>query len=81
MEQQTILDKSKFKQLEKDLLGQIMDVSKAMIETFKFRMIYATKVKEEQNKKTLKALKDFRSKNLNAKVSKNEAYKQYLNAY
>ncbi|MBS3139340.1 hypothetical protein J4207_06575 [Candidatus Woesearchaeota archaeon] len=79
MTQQMIVNESQFKQLEKDLLSQVMDVSKAMIETFKFKLIYGTKITEEQNTKTLRALQDFRSKSWNKNVSRNEAYKQYLN--
>ena len=75
------LDESQFKQLEKDLLDQVMNVSKAMIESFKFRLIYGSKVTPEQNQRTLKALQDFRAKNWDTSVSKKEAYKKYLNLY
>ncbi|MDP3734656.1 MAG: hypothetical protein Q8R37_05495 [Nanoarchaeota archaeon] len=81
MAEQMTLDESHFKRMEKELLDQVMNVSKAMIETFKFRLIYGTKVTSEQNTKTLKALQEFRSKNWNKNVRKNEAYKQYLNTY
>jgi len=81
MAEQVSLNESQFKQLEKDLLDQVMIVSKAMIETFKFRLIYDQKVTAEQKNKTLKALQDFRSKNWNKNIDRNEAYEKYLKAY
>ncbi len=70
-----------FNQIEKDLLDQVMEVSKSMIESFKFRLIYGSKVTPEQNQRTLKALQDFRAKNWDTSVSKKEAYKKYMNLY
>ena len=78
---QTQIDEKNFQKLEEHVLGQIMDMSKSMIETFKFKLIYATKISEQQNTKTLKALEEFRSKNWDKNVSREEAYKKYLNMY
>ncbi|MFH1972089.1 MAG: hypothetical protein ABIJ18_01285 [archaeon] len=69
-----------FDEMEKSILNQVMKVSKAMLETFKFKMIYATKVSEEQNKKTLKALKEFRDKNWDKTLSRDEAYEKYISS-
>lgn len=79
--EQITLDKSNFERMEKDILDQVMEVSKSMIESFKFRLIYGSKVTPEQNQRTLKALHDFRAKNWDTSVSKKEAYKKYINLY
>ncbi len=81
MVNQICLDESRFKQLEQDILNQVMEVSKSMIETFKFRLIYGTKVTQEQSQKTLNALQDFRAKNWDKSVSRKKAYKKYVNLY
>ena len=81
MTEQIILEKSHFEQMEKEILEQVMEVSKSMIESFKFRLIYGSKVTPEQNQRTLKALQEFRDKNWDTSVSKKEAYKKYLSLY
>ncbi len=81
MMDQITLDKSNFERMEKDILDQVMEVSKSMIESFKFRLIYGSKVTPEQNQRTLKALQDFRAKNWDTSVSKKEAYKKYMSLY
>ena len=70
-----------FKDMETKILSQVMEVSKAMIESFEFRMIYGVNVTKEQNKATLKHLKDFREKNWDASVSRNKAYRKYMALY
>jgi len=70
-----------FKQLEQQILNQVMEVSKSMIESFKFRLIYGTKITPEQSQQTLKALQEFRAKNWDKSVSRKEAYKKYVNLY
>ena len=77
MTNQICLNESNFKQLEQQILNQIMEVSKSMLETFKFRLIYGTKITSEQNQQTLKALQDFRVKNWDKSVNKKEAYQKY----
>ncbi len=79
--EQITLDKSNFERMERDVLNQVMEVSKSMIESFKFRLIYGTKVTTEQSQKTLKALQDFRTKNWDKAVSRKEAYNKYVNLY
>lgn len=81
MTEQASVNLKQFNEMEKHLLDQVMDISKSMIESFKFRLIYGTKVTPEQSKQTLKALEDFRAKNWDKSVSKKEAYKKYLNLY
>ena len=81
MQEQINMEKVNFQKMENDLLKQIMEVSKSMIETFKFRMIYGAKVSKEQNKNTLKDLKQFRSRNWDSKSNRSKAYKKYLNLY
>ena len=81
MTNQICLNETNFKQLEQQILNQIMEVSKSMIESFKFRMIYGTKVTKEQNERTLKAINEFRQKNWDKSVSRKEAYKKYLSLY
>ncbi len=81
MAEQITLDKSNFERMEKDILDQVMDVSKAMIETFKFKMIYDLKVTPEQKKKTLSHLQEFREKNWDKTLSRKKAYEKYVNLY
>jgi len=73
------MTQNNFETMEKDILDKITKISKALIETLKFRMIYGVKVSEKQNKKTLKTIKDFRSKNWDKNLSRKKAYKKYLN--
>ncbi len=72
------MDEQNFNQMEQRVLDQVMAMSKSMIESFKFRLIYGTKITDEQNQKTLKALQDFRQKNWDSSSNKKEAYKKYL---
>jgi len=81
MVKQICLDEANFKQLEQQILNQVMEVSKSMLETFKFRLIYGTKVTPEQSQRTLKALQDFRIKNWDNSVNRKEAYQKYVNLY
>ena len=81
MEDQTCVDESKLQQLEQKILNQVMEVSKSMIESFKFQLICDLKVTNEQQKKTLSNLKEFREKNWDKTVSKKEAYEKYINLY
>ncbi len=81
MVNQICLDESAFKQMEERLLSQITDVSKAILETFKFKMIYDLKVTPEQKKKTLAHIQEFREKNWDKTLSKKEAYEKYVNMY
>ena len=78
---QICLDEPRFKQLEQDILNQVMDVSKAILETFKFKMIYDLKVTPEQKKKTLAHLKEFSENNWDKTLSRKEAYEKYVNLY
>jgi len=72
-----------FDKMEKNVLNEVMAISKSLIETFKFNIIYHSKVSEKQEKETAKAIKDYRNKNWNkslkeANGDKNKAYKIYL---
>ena len=81
MAEQTSVNLKHFNEMEKNLLDQVMEVSKSMIESFKFRLIYDTKVTPEQSQQTIKALQDFRAKNWDKLLSRKEAYKKYVNLY
>ena len=81
MTNQICLDESRFKQLEQDILSQVMEVSKSILETIRFRMIYDLKVSPEQKKKTLTHLKEFQVKNWDKTLSRKEAYEKYVNLY
>ena len=78
MTAQIQMNEQNFEQMEKRVLDQVMAMSKSMLESFKFRMIYGTKISSEQNQKTLKALQDFRQKNWDSSASKKEAYGKYV---
>lgn len=73
-----MMTQEKFDKMESDILKQVTNVSKSLIETFKFRMIYGAKVSQKQNQKTLKALKEFREQNWDKTLSTKEAYKKYI---
>ena len=81
MAEQICLDESRFKQLEQDILNQVMEVSKSILETLRFRMIYDLKVSPEQKKKTLTHIKEFQEKNWDKTSSRKEAYEKYVNLY
>ncbi len=81
MVEQMTLDQSNFERMEKDILDQVMEVSTAILETFKFKMIYDLKVTPEQKKKTLANLREFREKNWDKTLSRKEAYEKYVNLY
>lgn len=76
-----VIDKSHFEQMEKDILNQVMTISKAILETFKFKVIYDLKVTPEQKKKTLAHLQEFREKNWDKTLTRKEAYEKYANLY
>lgn len=72
-----------FDKMEKNVLNEVMTISKSLIETFKFNIIYHSKVSEKQEKETAKAVMDYRNKNWNkalkeANGDKNKAYKIYM---
>ena len=79
----TMANTQSFDRMERDILNQVMATSKSLIETFKFNIIYNSKVSEKQEKETAKAVKDYRNENWNkalkeAKWDKDKAYKLYL---
>jgi len=71
-----------FKEIEKNILNEVVSVSKSLIETFKFNFIYHRNVPEKQEKTTEKAVKHYRKKFWNKALkesngNKNKAYKIY----
>lgn len=70
-----------FNKIEQDILNNVMSTSKAILETFKFKIIYSLGVTKKDEDKCLKFLKEFRKKNRDPNLSRNEAYKKYLNLY
>lgn len=77
--QEVCLDQETFQRMEKNVLDQVMNTSKALLETFKFSMIYGTHVK--QNKENVEALKQFRAKYAK-NIGKDPAvYKKYIEMY
>ncbi len=79
--QQICVDQETFKQMEDDVLDQVMATSKALLETFKFRMLYGVKVTTKQNKETLEGLNKFRAKHANNLLKNEQTYKKYLDLY
>lgn len=75
------LNLENFNEIEKRLLDQVMEVSTAILETFKFKMIYDSKVSLEQKKKTLAHIQEFQEKNWDKTISRKEAYKKYVDLY
>lgn len=76
-----MFDEKRFDRMEKRVLKEVLENSKSMIETFKFRMIYSLNMDKNKENKTLKGLKEFRNKNWDSKLSKSEAYEEYMNLY
>ncbi len=75
------MDESRFKQLEEDILNQVMEVSKSILEVFKFKLIYDLKVSPEQKRKTLADVKEFSVKHWDKSLSRKKAYEKYVNLY
>ncbi len=75
---QIMLTQEKFDKMESDILKQVTNVSKSLMETFKFRMIYGAKVSAKQNQATLSSLKRFRAANWDKSLNRKEAYNKYI---
>lgn len=61
---------------EESMLDEVMAMSKALIESFKFQIRYYSKVSEEQEKKTLLFLKKYRKNNWKMALSKAKGNKK-----
>jgi hypothetical protein len=81
MTKQIVVNKSSFEQMEKGILKQVTNVSKSIIESFKFNMLLNMELTNKQKNKAQSGLKVFRSKNWDSKLSKEDAYKNYINNY
>ena len=79
--QEVCLDQETFQKMEKNVLDQVMNTSKALLETFKFSMLYGTNITEKQNKENIEALKQFRAKHAKNITKDQSAYKKYLDMY
>ena len=79
MEKQTqTINEEEFHQIRDEILDKVMKTSHNLIETFEFGILYHLKVSPKQNLKTLAALKEFRKKHWDSRLSRTEAYKKYL---
>jgi hypothetical protein len=81
MDCEAMLDKNSFKKMEEKIMKEVVATSKAMIASFEFRMIYGSTVDSKIAKKTERGLKEFRDKNWDSSLPRDEAYKKYLNLY
>jgi len=70
-EGQVILNNSTFKKIEDHILKDTESIVKSLINTFKFQMIYSSRVSKKTEIKTTKAVKEYRQEN-------NGAYKEYV---
>ncbi len=61
---------------EERVLNEVMAMSKALIESFKFQLRYYSKVSEEQEKKTLLFLEKYRNNNWKLALSKAKGNKK-----
>ncbi len=77
MQKQVVSARDCFDKIEKD----VVETAKNMIESFKFKRIYESNVSKKQNEMTITCLKEFRTKNWNKKLSREEAYKNYMSLY
>ncbi len=71
-----------FKRIEKQIIANVHSITQSLLETFKFNFVYHKHVTEEEEKKTEKAIKDYRNKfwkqaMKEARGNKNKAYKIY----
>ncbi|MBS3136495.1 hypothetical protein J4401_06075 [Candidatus Woesearchaeota archaeon] len=81
MDTEAQFDDKSFDKMEKEILAEVMENSKSIIETFKFRMIFGVHLDKDVAEKTSEGLKEFRQKNWDTKISQNDVYKKYLNLY
>jgi hypothetical protein len=79
MESNYKLEMNKFDEAERNILDEVMKNSISILETFKFGTISHLRIKSVQKNKTLKGLKEFRSKHWNNKIPKDKAYEKYIN--
>lgn len=82
-EKRAILSTLNFNKFEMQALKQLEKINKAILNTFKFQMIYSSKVSEKQEKETSKAIKSYRNKFWTKALKKangdtNKAYQYYI---
>lgn len=75
-----------FDRMEKKILNEVVSISKSLIDTFKFSMVYNSKVSQEQEKKTENAVSGYRNKHWaealkKSNGDKDKAYNLYLEKY
>lgn len=62
-----VLDRSLFDQAESKILSEITQMTKSLLHTFKFQMIYHARVSPETEAKTLQLVKEYRKEKKNHK--------------
>ena len=72
-EKTVLLDHSAFQKIETDILRKVTEVSKSLLHTFQFQLLYHTRVSQKMERKTTQLVKDYRKEYPGAK-----AYKPYL---
>ncbi|MDO8642169.1 MAG: hypothetical protein Q7R76_01080 [Candidatus Woesearchaeota archaeon] len=77
MKTEFMQETKRFQEFEDKALSQVMEVSKRLLETFRFRRFYDLSVSEEINKKTLEGIREFRNKN-KISLDDRESYQRYL---
>tara|TARA_Y100000310_G_scaffold138289_2_gene137191 strand:- start:7916 stop:8173 length:258 start_codon:yes stop_codon:yes gene_type:complete len=55
-----ILDRSLFNKAESKIMQEITEMTKSLLSTFKFQMIYNARVSEKTETKTLQLVKEYR---------------------
>ena len=58
-----VLDRSLFDQAESKILSEITEMTKSLLPTFKFQMMYHARVPQQTEAKTLTAVKAYRKEN------------------
>ena len=63
----TIVDRSLLDQVESKILSEITEMTKSLLHTFKFQMIYHARVLQQTEAKTVAAVKAYRKENKDSK--------------
>ena len=63
----TIVDRSLLDQAESKILSEITEMTKSLLHTFKFQMIYHARVSQQTEAKTVAAVKAYRKENKDSK--------------
>jgi len=65
--QEILIDSYLFSQAESKIMSEITELTKSLLNTFKFQMVYHVRVSPETEAKTLQLVKEYRKEKKNHK--------------